>query len=114
MSLLAQAYLALGAAITLEVIGTSALQASRQFTRPLPVVIMLVGYLSAFYFLSLALRAIPVGIAYAIWSGLGIVMISLIGLFVFKQKLDMPALLGIGLIVSGVAVLNVFSKSISH
>ena len=114
MSLMAQTYLALGAAITLEVIGTSSLQASRQFTRPLPVLIMLISYLSAFYFLSLALRAIPVGIAYAIWSGLGIVMISMIGLFVFKQKLDMPAILGIGLIVSGVVVLNLFSKSITH
>lgn len=105
------AHAALGLAIVLEVIGTSALQASRQFTQPLPTTVMAICYLGAFYCLSLALRAIPVGIAYAIWSGLGIVLISLVGLVVFKQKLDLPAVLGLGLIVAGVVVVNVFSKS---
>lgn len=107
-------YLALGGAILLEVIGTSALQASHQFTKPLPTLLMGACYLGAFYLLSIALRAIPVGIAYAIWSGLGIVLISLAGLFLFKQKLDLPALLGLGMIIGGVIVINVFSKSVSH
>ena len=107
-------FLALGAAILLEVIGTSALQASQQFSRPLPTFVMAASYLGAFYFLSLALRAIPVGIAYAIWSGLGIVLISLIGLVVFRQKLDLPAIGGLGLIIAGVVVVNVFSKSMHH
>lgn len=107
-------YIALGIAIALEVVGTSALQASRQFTRTVPTIVMAVSYLSAFYFLSLALRTIPVGIAYAIWSGLGIVLISIVGLVVFKQKLDLPAVLGLAMIVGGVVVVNVFSKAVTH
>jgi len=108
-------YLALAAAIGLEVIGTTALQASDSFTRPLPTVIMAVSYLASFYLLSLALRVIPIGIAYAIWSAMGIVLISLIGYFVFKQSLDAPAVIGIGLIVVGVVIVNVFSRSVgSH
>lgn len=107
-------YLALGAAIALEIIGTSALQASQQFSRPLPTAIMTVSYLGSFYFLSLALRVLPIGIAYAIWSGLGIVLISLVGLIAFQQKLDAPALIGIGMIVAGVVIINVFSTSIPH
>lgn len=114
MPLIVQTYLALAVAIALEVAGTTALQASQQFTRPLPTVVMGACYLSAFYFLSLALRVVPMGIAYAIWSGLGIVLISVVGLVVFKQKLDLPAILGLGMIVSGVIVVNVFSKSITH
>ena len=101
-------------AILFEVIATSALQASAQFTKPLPTAIMAIGYLGAFYFLSLTLRHIPVGIAYAIWSGLGIVLISLIGLFLFKQRLDIPAIIGLVFIVTGVIIINVFSKSVSH
>lgn len=108
------AYSAMAAAITLEVIGTTALQASQQFTRPLPTVIMAIAYITAFYFLSHALKLIPVGLAYAIWSGVGIVLISMIGFFVFKQKLDLPAIIGLALIVAGVVVVNVFSKSITH
>ena len=107
-------YIALGIAIALEVVGTSALQASQQFTRTVPTIIMAVSYLSAFYFLSLALRTSPVGIAYAIWSGLGIVLISIVGLVVFKQKLDLPAVLGLAMIVGGVVVVNVFSKAVTH
>lgn len=107
-------YIALGIAIALEVVGTSFLQASQQFTRPLPTIVMALSYLAAFYFLSIALRAIPVGIAYAIWSGLGIVLISMVSLIVFKQKLDLPAILGLSLIVIGVVVVNAFSKSVAH
>ncbi|MCM0751041.1 QacE family quaternary ammonium compound efflux SMR transporter [Brucella pseudogrignonensis] len=107
-------YIALGIAIALEVVGTSALQASQQFTRTVPTIVMAVSYLSAFYFLSPALRTIPVGIAYAIWSGLGIVLISIVGLVVFKQKLDLPAVLGLAMIVGGVVVVNVFSKAVTH
>lgn len=114
MPLIVQTYLALAVAIALEVAGTTALLASQQFTRPLPIVMMGTCYLSAFYFLSLALRVVPVGIAYAIWSGLGIVLISVVGLVVFKQKLDLPAILGLGMILSGVIVVNVFSKSITY
>jgi small multidrug resistance pump len=109
-----QTYLFLIAAIVMETIGTSSLQASQQFTRPLPTALMTVSYLIAFYCLSHALKVIPVGIAYAIWSGLGIVLISTIGLVVFKQKLDGPALAGLALIIAGVVVVNVFSKSMTH
>ena len=107
-------YLYLAIAIVSEVIGTSALKASEQFTRPLPSLITLVAFASAFYFLSLTLRTMPVGIAYAIWSGVGIVLISLIALVLFGQKLDLPAVIGMGLIVAGVIVINAFSKSVAH
>lgn len=107
-------YLYLAIAIVSEVIGTSALKASNEFTRVVPSLITLVAFLTAFYFLSLTLRTIPVGIAYAIWSGVGIVLISLIGRFVFGQVLDLPALLGMGLIVAGVLVINLFSKVAGH
>lgn len=107
-------YAALLVAIVFEVIGTSFLQASQQFTRPLPTAMMALCYAAAFYFLSISLKVIPVGIAYAIWSGLGIVLISAVGLVVFKQSLDTPALIGLGLIVAGVVVVNVFSSSVSH
>lgn len=107
-------YLILFVAIVLEVVGTSALQASQQFTRPLPTLVMAASYLAAFYCLSLVLRVIPVGIAYALWSGLGIVLISIIGLVVFKQKLDLPAVLGLGMIVAGAITINVFSKTVGH
>ena len=107
-------YGVLAIAIVFEVVGTSFLQQSQQFTRPLPTALTVVCYGGAFYFLSLALKTMPVGIAYAIWSGLGIVLISLIGLFVFKQSLDLAAIVGIGLIVAGVIMINVFSDSVSH
>ncbi|PTD97706.1 DMT family transporter [Pseudothauera lacus] len=108
------AYGVLGAAIVLEVIGTSFLHKSEQFTRLAPTLAMAVCYLGSFYFLSLALRTIPVGIAYAIWSGLGIVLISTIGWLIFRQTLDLAALIGLGFIITGVIVINVFSKSIGH
>lgn len=107
-------YAYLAAAIVAEVIGTSALKASAGFTQTLPSVICVAAYSAAFYFLSLTLERIPVGIAYAIWSGVGIVLIALIGFFLFKQTLDAPALIGMALIVMGVVVMNVFSKSAVH
>ncbi len=105
------AYLYLGIAIVAEVIATSALKASEGFTRLGPAVITTIGYAAAFYFLSLTLKSIPVGIAYAIWSGIGIVLISVIGLFLFRQTLDLPAVIGIALIVAGVAVINLYSQA---
>jgi small multidrug resistance pump len=111
---LLRTYLPLLTAIVLEVIATSALQASQQFTRPWPTLLMALGYLGAFFFLSLALRGIPVGIAYAIWSGLGIVLISAVGWVGFGQKLDLPAMIGLGLILAGVLVVNLFSSSARH
>jgi len=104
----------LAIAIVSEVIATSALNATQGFTRWLPSLIVVVGYAAAFYFLSLTLRAIPLGIAYAVWSGAGVALIALIGWAVYQQALDLPALIGIGLIVAGVAVLNLFSKTLTH
>jgi|TARA_R110002073_G_scaffold45053_1_gene124561 multidrug transporter EmrE-like cation transporter len=108
------AYLYLAIAIVAEVIATSALKASGEFTKIVPTVIVVVGYGVAFYFLSIVLKTIPVGIAYAIWSGLGIVLIALVGLVVFHQRLDFAAILGMLLILAGVIVINVFSKSAGH
>ena len=108
------AYIYLLLAIIAEVVGTSALKASDGFTNWIPNVIVIVGYGLAFYFLSLVLKTIPVGVAYAIWSGLGIVLISLVGYIYFKQRLDFPAVIGMALIISGVIVINIFSKTISH
>ena len=101
-------YLFLLAAIVAEVIGTSALKAANGFTNPLPSLVVALGYAAAFYFLSLTL---PVGVAYAIWSGLGIVLISIVGWVVYRQTLDVPALVGMALIVSGVIVINAFSRA---
>jgi len=101
-------------AIVAEVVGTSALKSSAGMTKLGPSAIVVVGYGAAFYLLSLTLDDIPVGVAYAIWSGVGIVLISLIGWRFFDQMLDLPALLGMGLIVAGVAVINLFSKSAAH
>lgn len=107
-------WLYLAIAIAAEVIATSALKASEGFTRWAPSLLTVVGYSVAFYCLALTLRTIPVGIAYAIWSGAGIVAITVIGYAVFKQTLDTPAFIGIGLIVAGVLVLNIFSNSGAH
>lgn len=105
-------WLFLAAAIVAEIFATSALKASSGFTRLWPTLGTVGGYLVSFYFLSLTLRELPVGVVYAIWSGVGIVAISLIGWLVFKQALDLPALLGIALIVAGVVVMKAFSKSV--
>lgn len=102
------------AAIAFEVMGTTLLQASQQFTRPWPTAGMAVCYAAAFYLLTIALKQMPVGLAYAIWSGLGVVLISVIGLVVFKQKLDAPAMIGLSLIVAGVMTINLFSRAVSH
>jgi len=107
-------WLFLSIAIAAEVIATSALKAADGFTRLGPSLVVIAGYGIAFYFLSLALRGIPVGVAYAVWSGVGIVLISVIGWFAFGQTLDAAAVLGIGLIMAGVIVLNLFSRSPVH
>ena len=107
-------WLFLFVAIVSEVIATSALKSSEGFSRFWPSVIVVVGYGIAFYCLALTLRVIPMGVVYAIWSGVGIVLITLVGWFLFDQKLDLPALLGIGLIAAGVVVMNVFSKTMGH
>lgn len=109
-----QAYVPLVAAILLELAGTSFLQASQQFTRPWHTAAMVAAYAGSFYLLSLALRVLPVSIAYATWSGLGIVLIAIIGYVVFRQSLDWPAVIGIALIVIGVVIVNGFSKAVGH
>lgn len=101
-------------AILSEVIATTALKATDGFTRIGPTVLMLGGYITAFYLLSLVLKEIPVGIAYAVWSGIGIVLITLVAYIVFRQELDIPAFTGIILILAGVLVINLFSKSVVH
>ncbi len=108
------AWLSLGLAIVAEVIATSALKASDGFSHLLPSIVVIAGYGVAFFCLSLTLRQIPLGIAYAVWSGAGTALIAVIGVVAYRQKLDMPAVLGIGLIVAGVLVLNLFSKSGAH
>lgn len=108
------AYLILTIAIVAEVIATAALKASEGFTNLWYSVVVVVGYGIAFYCLSLVLKSIPVGVAYAIWSGVGIALISVVGLVAFNQKLDWPAILGILMIVSGVIVINVFSNTTGH
>lgn len=107
-----KSWLFLYSAIVAEVIGTSALKASEGFTRLWPSLVVVVGYGVSFYMLALTLRAIPIGIAYAVWSGVGIVLISVVAWLLFGQKLDVPAILGIALIVSGVIVLHLFSESV--
>jgi small multidrug resistance pump len=104
----------LSIAIVAEVAATSALKAAEGFTRVIPSVAVVAGYVVAFYFLSLTLRSIPVGIAYAIWSGIGISLIALIGWLLYGQALDLPAIVGLAFIISGVVILNGFSKSIVH
>lgn len=108
------AYGALAIAILCEVTGTTFLQLSQQFTRPWPTVAMAAFYLASFYFLSISLKHLPVGIAYAIWSGLGIVLISAIGIVLFRQTLDLAAIVGLGFIVVGIVIVNLFSKSLAH
>ena len=102
------------AAIGCEVGATTALNYTHQFTKIIPSVITVVGYIASFYLLSMALRTIPIGIAYALWSGLGIVMITLIGVLAFKQTPDLPALIGIALIMAGVMVINLCSHMSVH
>lgn len=110
----AMQWLFLSIAIISEVMATSALKSSNGFTQLWPSLVVVAGYAAAFFFLSLTLRTIPVGIAYAVWSGAGIVLITLIAWLVLGQALDGPAIVGLTLIVAGVVVLNVFSKSAIH
>ncbi|PRC91749.1 DMT family transporter [Solimicrobium silvestre] len=107
-------YVYLGVAILAEVIATSFLKASDGFQRLIPSLVVIVGYCIAFYFLSLTLKTISVGIAYALWSGIGVVLIVVVSYFLYQQKLDLPGVIGVALIVAGVVVLNVFSTSVSH
>lgn len=109
-----KSWLFLGCAIVAEVAATSSLKASEGFTKLMPSLIVIIGYGVAFYFLSLALKSIPVGVAYAIWAGFGIVLIAFIGWIVLGQKLDMPAIIGMALIIVGVAVINIFSRTSVH
>lgn len=109
-----QHWIFLALAIISEVIATSFLKAAEGFTRVWPSLVVVIGYLLAFYLLSLTLRTIPVGVAYAIWSGVGIVLIALSGWLFLGQSLDLPALIGLALIIVGVMVINFFSNTVSH
>ncbi|WP_061237422.1 multidrug efflux SMR transporter [Ectopseudomonas composti] len=107
-------YLYLAIAIAAEVVATTSMKAIDGFSKPLPLLLVVGGYAIAFWMLILVVRTIPVGIAYAIWAGLGIVLVSLAALVIYQQKLDLPAVLGMGLIVSGVVVIQLFSNSTGH
>ncbi|MFK7870309.1 MAG: multidrug efflux SMR transporter [Roseobacter sp.] len=107
-------YIFLIFAILAETIGTTALQASQQFTKLVPSIVVVIAYGISFYLLAMALKVIPVGIAYAIWSGLGIVFIASIGFVIFGQRLDLPALLGLAMIIGGILVIHLFSKTVGH
>ena len=107
-------WLYLAIAIVAEVVGTSFLRSAAGFTKPVPSVVVVVGYGLAFFFLSLTLDKVPVGIAYAVWSGAGVTLIATIGWLFLGQKLDAGAIAGMGLIVAGVVVLNLFSKAAAH
>ncbi len=107
-------YLYLAIAIVAEVIATGALKSSAGFSKLGPSLLVILGYGIAFYFLSIVLKTVPIGIAYAIWSGLGIVLVSLLGILFFKQSLDMAAIIGLSLIVIGVIVIQAFSDSAGH
>ncbi len=108
------AYLYLSIAIIAEVIATSALKASKEFSVLTPSLVVIVGYAAAFYFMTLALRTIPLGITYAIWSGVGIVLVTLAGVMLYKETPDVPALIGIAFIIIGVVIIQVFSKTTGH
>ncbi len=101
-------------AIIFEVLGTTFLVKSEQFTRLVPTLLMAILYIGSFYFLSQTIKTIPLGIAYAIWGGVGIILTAIIGFVLFKQSIDMPAMVGITLIISGVVVINVFSQTVGH
>jgi small multidrug resistance pump len=106
-------YWYLAIAIIAEVIATSALKSSEEFTKLVPSIIVIIGYIVAFYFLSMVLKTVPIGIAYAIWAGAGIVLVALTGAVIFKQVPDLPALIGMVLIITGVLVMHLFSKTLN-
>ncbi|GAA0401923.1 SMR family transporter [Cocleimonas flava] len=107
-------YLFLALAVIAEVIATSSLKATEEFTKIVPTIVMIVAYLVSFYFMTLVLKFIPLGITYAIWSGVGIVLVTIVGAWKYKEIPDLPSILGMGLIISGVVVIHVFSKNINH
>ncbi|ROH88417.1 QacE family quaternary ammonium compound efflux SMR transporter [Pseudomethylobacillus aquaticus] len=107
-------WLALGIAIVAEVVATTALKSTEGFTRLWPSLVVVGGYAAAFYFMTVSLRVLPLGIMYAIWAGVGIVLVALLGWLLYKQALDLPAMLGIALIISGVVVINLFSRTVTH
>ncbi len=107
-------YFYLALAIVAEVIATSSLRATEEFTKPIPTLIMVVAYGFAFYFMTLALRTLPLGFTYAVWSGLGIVLISIIGIVMYDERLDLPAVIGMGMIIIGVVIIQMFSKIVKH
>ena len=108
------AYLILALAVLAETIGTTALQASQQFTRLWPSILVVLAYAVSFYLLSMTLKVMPVGVVYALWSGLGIILSAIIGFAVFGQRLDLPAVLGLALIICGIAVIHLFSDATPH
>lgn len=108
------AYYLLAIAICAEVIGTVSMKAVKGLSTPVPLLLVIVGYGVAFWMLTLVVRSIPVGVAYAVWAGMGIVMVSVAALFIYGQKLDLPAIAGMGLIVAGVVVIQLFSKTAGH
>ena len=107
-------YLILALAVLFETVGTTALKASEQFTKVGPSIVVILAYAISFYLLSITLRTMSVGIVYALWSGLGIVMIATIGWIVFGQKLDLAALAGLAMIIGGIVVIHLFSNSVTH
>ncbi|MCO6056438.1 SMR family transporter [Pseudomonas sp. MOB-449] len=107
-------YIYLAIAIAAEVVATTSMKAIDGFNKPLPLILVIGGYAIAFWMLTMVVRSIPVGIAYAIWAGLGIVLVSIAALVLYQQRLDTPAVLGMGLIVSGVVVIQLFSNSTGH
>lgn len=107
-------WLALAIAIIAEVIATSTMKSTNEFTRFWPSLVVVLGYGTGFYFMTISMRVLPIGIMYAIWSGVGILGVSLMGWVIYRQALDIPAIIGMSLIVAGVVVINVFSKSIGH
>ena len=108
------AYIFLAIAIAAEVVATTSMKALDGFNKPVPLLLVVAGYGIAFWMLSLVVKTIPVGIAYAIWAGMGIVLVSIAAVFLYQQKLDLPAILGMALIVSGVVVIQLFSQSTGH
>lgn len=107
-------YVYLILAIIAEVIATSALKASNSFTQLIPSLIVVIGYSVSFYLLTLVLRQLPLGITYAVWSGLGIVLVAIVGAIIYKQIPDIAAIIGMGFIVAGVAIIHLFSNTVSH
>lgn len=108
------AYMYLTIAVICEVVATSSLKATQEFTRLAPTLVVIIGYLAAFYFLTLSLKTLTIGVAYAIWSGLGIVLIAIFGYIIYREMLDIPAIIGIGLILAGIVVINIFSGTVTH